>query len=149
MKNDIIYLGLALLTGALIPIQAATNATFSKSVGHPFITGLMVFLVGLIGMLVFVIASRTALPNPKQLMSAPLSGYLGGIIVATYVIMITVLTPRLGVGASIGLIVTGQIICAVTIDHFGLFNMAVRTMSMSRSIGLVLMALGVYLVMRR
>lgn len=144
-----LYVGLALLTGALIPIQAATNVTFSKSVGHPFITGLMVFLVGLIGMIIFVVASRITLPSPKQLMDAPLSGYLGGIIVATYVIMITLLTPRLGVGTSIGLIVTGQLFCAVAIDHFGLFHMAVRTLSISRILGVLLLALGVYLVMKK
>ena len=149
MKNDLIYLALALFTGALIPIQAATNSSFSKSVGHPFITGLMVFIIGLAGMLIFVFMTKTTLPTAKQLTAAPISGYLGGIIVATYVIMITLLTPRLGVGASIGLIVTGQIICAVAIDHFGLFNSPARTIDLSRALGLILMIVGVYLVLKK
>lgn len=51
MKNDLIFLALALITGALIPIQAATNAAFSKSIGTSLMTGLMVFIVGLVGML--------------------------------------------------------------------------------------------------
>src|SRR4051812_27546552 len=118
MKNELIYFILALVTGALIPIQAATNALFSRSIGNPFITGLMVFIVGLLGMLLFILFTRTALPSVQQLTSAPISGYLGGLIVATYVIMITVLAPRIGVGPAIGLIVTGQILCAVAIDHF-------------------------------
>ncbi len=58
MKNDFVYLALALLTGALIPIQAATNAAFSKSIGNPVITGLAVFLVGLVGMVLFILLSR-------------------------------------------------------------------------------------------
>jgi transporter family-2 protein len=149
MKNDIVFLGLALVTGALIPIQAATNARFSKSIGSPIITGLMVFTVGLIGMLLFVLISRTAFPMRQQLASAPVTGYLGGIIVATYVVMITVLVPRIGVGAAIGLIVTGQIICAVTIDHFGLFNVAVRSISVTRFTGMLLMIAGIYLVMKK
>lgn len=149
MKTDIIFLALALITGALIPIQAATNAQFSKSIGNPIITGLMVFTVGLIGMILFVLVSRTAFPMRQQLASAPVSGYLGGIIVATYVVMITVLVPRIGVGAAIGLIVTGQIICAVTIDHFGLFNVAVRSISLTRVLGMLLMIAGIYLVMKK
>ena len=149
MKNDLIFLALALMTGALIPIQAATNAAFSKSIGTPLITGLMVFIVGLVGMLFFTLLSRTSFPARQQLVSAPLYGYLGGIIVATYVVMITILVPKIGVGTAIGLIVTGQIICAVAIDHFGLFNVVVRSISLTRVIGMLLMIGGVYLVMKK
>lgn len=85
----------------------------------------------------------------QQLTSAPLYGYLGGIIVATYVVMITILVPRIGVGTAIGLIVTGQIICAVTIDHFGLFNVAVRPINITRAAGILLMIGGIYLVMKK
>src|SRR3954471_1438798 len=107
MKSNLVYLILALITGALIPVQASTNAAFSKSVGNPYVTGLMVFIVGLAGMLVFMLVSRTPLPDAKQLVAAPLYSYSGGLIVATYVIMITILVPRIGVGTAIGFIVTG------------------------------------------
>ncbi len=149
MKNDLIFLALALITGALIPIQAATNTAFSKSIGNPIITGLMVFVIGLVGMILFTLLSRTSMPARQQLTSAPLYGYLGGLIIATYVVMITILVPKIGVGTAIGLIVTGQIICAVCIDHFGLFNVAVRTISITRLAGLALMIGGVYLVMKK
>src|SRR4051812_45759401 len=112
MKSEFIYLILALITGALIPIQASTNAAFSKSIGNPYITGLMVFVVGLVTMSVFVLVTRTAFPARQQLASAPVYGYIGGVIVTIYVVMITILVPRIGVGPAIGLIVTGQIICA-------------------------------------
>jgi transporter family-2 protein len=149
MKNDIIYLSLALITGALIPVQAATNAAFSKSIGNALATGLMVFIVGLAGMTLFVLLSRTSFPARQQLTAAPLYSYLGGIIVAAYVVMITILVPRIGVGTAIGLIVTGQIICAVLIDHFGLFNVAVRAIDLTRFAGIILMIAGVYLVMKK
>jgi transporter family-2 protein len=148
-KNNLIYLILALITGALIPIQAATNATFSKSMGSPSITGLMVFAVGLVGMIIFVLISRVSLPSAQQLVAAPLYSYLGGIIVAIYVVMITILVPRVGVGTAIAFIVAGQILFAVIIDHFGLFNVSVRTVDMSRLTGILLMIGGIYLVMRK
>lgn len=149
MRNDVIFLVLALLTGALIPIQAGTNAVFSKSVGNPLITGLMVFVIGLVGMLALVLVSKTALPTPQQLTAAPVAGYLGGLIVATYVVMITILVPRIGVGTAIGLIVTGQILCAVTIDHFGFFQVAVRPITVTRLAGMLLLVSGVYLIMKK
>src|ERR1700761_3256261 len=143
MKNDFIYLALALITGALIPIQAATNAVFSKNIGSPSMAGLMVFVVGLVGMLLFILFSRASMPTMQQLSAAPLYSYLGGIIVATYVVMITILVPKIGVGPAIALIVTGQIICAVIIDHFGLFNASVRPADASRIIGVLLMIGGI------
>jgi transporter family-2 protein len=63
--------------------------------------------------------------------------------------MITILTPRLGVGAAIGLIVTGQILCAVLIDHFGLLNAAVKPITLTRLLGMLLMIAGVYMVMKK
>lgn len=126
MKSSIVFLVIALVTGALIPIQAATNAAFSKSIGNPYITGLMVFIVGLLAMILFTFVFRVSLPTAQQLVNAPSYGYLGGIIVAAYVVMITILVLRIGVETAIGFIVTGQILFAVIIDHFGLFNTAVR-----------------------
>jgi transporter family-2 protein len=149
MKNNLIYLAMALITGALIPIQASTNSAFSKSVGNPFLAGLMVFIIGLMGMLLFVFISRISLPTPQQLVSAPLYSYLGGLIVATYVVMITILVPRVGVGTAIAFIVTGQIIFAVLIDHFGLFNSPVRLITATRFAGVLLIIGGVYLVMKK
>ena len=100
-------------------------------------------------MALFVVLSRTALPPATSLRQAPLYTYLGGIIVPTYVVMITILVPRIGVGSAIGLIVTGQIICAVAIDHFGWFNAAVRTLDIRRAGGVLLMIAGIYLVMTK
>jgi transporter family-2 protein len=149
MNNAFIFIVLALITGALIPIQASTNAAFSKSIGNPYITGVMVLMTGLIAALIFIVASRTNVPNVAQLKAAPLYSYAGGPIVCTYVIMITIITPKLGVGNAIGLIVTGQIICAVIIDHFGLLGASIRRIDVQRLIGALMMIGGIYLVMRK
>ena len=148
-KGNLLYLALALITGALIPVQASTNAAFSKSIGNPFITGLVVFIVGLLGMMLFMLITKTSLPTPPQLVAAPLYSYLGGAIVATYVVIITILVPRIGVGTAIAFIVTGQILCAIVIDHFGLFNVQVRPVDVGRITGALLMIGGIYLVMRK
>lgn len=149
MKANIVYLGLALITGALIPVQAATNAAFSKSIGNPITTGLMVFVVGFFGMLIVSVVMKAEVPTVQLLSTAPWYGYAGGIIVATYVVMITLLVPHIGVGTAIALIVTGQIICAVLIDHFGFFNVQVRSLDLSRLTGILLMIAGIYLVMKK
>jgi bacterial/archaeal transporter family-2 protein len=140
---------LCLLSGALIPVQASTNAAFSKAVGNPVITAVVVFATGLLAVAVYTLLARVPLPGMAELRSAPSYGYLGGLIVATYVIVITWVTPRLGVAPAIGLIITGQVIGAIAIDHFGWFDVAVRQINLSRIAGAGLMILGIYLVMGR
>lgn len=149
VKSNLLYLALAVITGALIPVQAATNAAFSKSIGNPYLTGLMVFAIGLLGMIGFVLFTGTSLPAPRAWLQAPAYGYLGGLIVAVYVVMITLLVPRIGVSTAIALIVTGQIGCSILIDHFGLFRAAVRPVDGYRLAGVALMITGIYLIMRK
>ena len=111
--------GLAVIVGALIPVQAATNAAMSRAIGSVAITSLALFAIGFVVVAAWAIVVREPLPSPETLRQVPVYGWLGGFIVASYVISITFLAPRLGVGNAIRLVVTGQIVAAVIIDHVG------------------------------
>ena len=139
---------LALVVGALIPIQAATNAAMSKALGGISYASLVLFGVSLVVVASWLLVTRAAMPPPSAFRSAPFYGYLGGVIVATYVLSITFLAPRLGVGAAICFIVTGQILAAVVIDHFGLFGAPVQPLSWTRMAGVALMIAGLFLAKR-
>src|SRR5437868_5430661 len=99
---------LAVIVGALIPVQAATNASMSRAVGSVPVSSLIVFAVGLAVVSLWAALTKAPLPNAAALRAAPAYGYLGGLIVAGYVVSITFLAPRLGVGNAICFIVTGQ-----------------------------------------
>jgi transporter family-2 protein len=139
---------LSVIVGALIPIQAATNAAMSRAIGSVAITSLTLFAVGFVAVAGWAIAIREPLPSLEALRHVPPYGYLGGFIVASYVVAITFLAPRLGVGNAIRLVVTGQIVAAVAIDHFGAFGAVVQRLTMGRAIGVVLMIIGVILARR-
>jgi transporter family-2 protein len=85
----------------------------------------------------------------EELRGAPTWSYVGGFIVAAYVLTITFLVPRLGVGAAIALVVTGQIAAALLIDQFGLFRALTVPLTPVRLLGGVLMVAGVSLALRR
>jgi transporter family-2 protein len=139
---------MALFVGALIPVQAATNAALSKSLGSVFYASLVLFGVGFVVVATYLAVKRMAPPSLAAFQSAPGYGYLGGFIVASYVLAITYLAPRLGVGNAICFIVTGQIISAVLIDHFGLFGAGVQTINWPRTLGMLLMIAGLFLARR-
>jgi bacterial/archaeal transporter family-2 protein len=139
---------LAVIVGGLIPVQAATNAAMSRVIGSVAITSLTLFGIGFVVVAVWAIVIRVPLPSLETLWRVPAYGWLGGFIVASYVIAITFLAPRLGVGNAIRLVVTGQIVAAVIIDHVGAFGAIVQRLTMGRAIGAVLMIIGVILARR-
>lgn len=149
MKNDLLLILVSLLTGALIPIQATSNAALSKAVGNPVVTAFLVLLLALVSVFVYLLLSRTTIPTWAAFRTSPTYGYVGGWIVAFYIVVITFITPRLGVGASIGLIITGQLLGAVAIDHFGLFDTVKRSIDFNRLTGTLFMIAGIYLVMKK
>lgn len=56
--------------------------------------------------------------------------------------------PRLGATAAISLVVVGQFIAGMVIDHFGLFEVPVRDVDLQRIVATVLLLAGVYLMVR-
>ena len=139
---------LAVVVGALIPIQAATNAAMSRAIGSVALTSLSLFAIGFVVVAIWAIVIGGPLPSLETLRHVPAYGYFGGFIVASYVIAISFLAPRLGVGNAIRLVVTGQIVAAVAIDHAGAFGAVVQRLTMGRAIGAVLMIVGVILARR-
>ena len=146
--NVVLWGALAVIVGALIPVQAATNAAMSRAIGSVAITSLALFAIGFVVVAAWVVVIREPLSSLETLRRVPAYGYLGGLIVASYVISITFLAPRLGVGNAIRLVVTGQIVAAVVIDHVGAFGAVVQRLTAGRAIGVVLMIIGVILARR-
>ena len=141
---------LALIAGALIPVQAAANAALSKSIrGNVPFSALTLFVVAGVATVLALLLAREPTPTVASLRAAPWWSYLGGLIVAFYVFSITFLAPRIGVGTAISLIVIGQILAALTIDHFGLLRSLTFPLTPVRLLGAVLMGVGVFLALRR
>ena len=72
------------------------------------------------------------------------AGALGLVVIgaANYAI------PRVGVVTTIFLIVAGQLMMGTIIDHFGLFETSVRHLDPTRILGMVIMLIGVWLIVR-
>ena len=72
------------------------------------------------------------------------TGLLGLFIVGT----ISYTVPRLGLTAAFTVAVASQFIVAALLDHFGLLGAAIRPLDLSRSLGIGILILGVWLIVR-
>jgi bacterial/archaeal transporter family-2 protein len=148
MANQLFFSCLMLATGIGIPIMAALSATLGTQYGSPAFAASVLFLVALSISVAFLFAVEGGLkPMPRT--SLPFYFYLGGVFVAFYVLSVTWVAPRFGVGNAVAFVLLGQIISRAAIDQFGLLGAPTRTITLERFAGLILMSVGVFLAVRR
>lgn len=136
----------AILAGMFLPLQASLNAKMGAVVQNPLLGSLISFLVGTIGLLIYILVSRVPLANLAQAKSAPTFVWVAGLLGAFYVTAIILLVPRLGVALTFGLVIGGQMLVSILFDHFGLLGTPVHPISWMRSLGALLLIAGVLLI---
>ncbi|MEM0938765.1 MAG: DMT family transporter [Bacteroidota bacterium] len=146
MKSLLILL--AIVSGAVLPIQAALNGKMGKAVGDPIYASLISFIVGSFGLLIYVLASKTPLSSITQATQVNWTVWLAGILGAFYVAFMIILAPKLGVSLTFGLVVTGQLGISLIIDHFGLIGIPIHHISWQRILGILFIIAGVIMIRR-
>lgn len=146
MNNTSLMMLFALLAGALVPLQLIFNGQLGGVTKNAFTASLIVFLIGTLALCVIVMATRPTFPTLAQLASAPKTIWLGGLIATFYILAVVVVTPRLGVGLTVSLILIAQLTTGIMLDHFGVFGNPQRSLTFLRALGLAMMAGGVVLI---
>ena len=137
------YALIMLLTGFCIPFIGALNASLGRELGSPAGASVVLFFVALASSSLTLL--YTGPGAVSKLASVPKVLFLGGILISFYVISITFIAPKFGLGNAIFMILLGQIISAAIIDHYGLLGSIEKPISFIKGIGLILMAFGVWL----
>ena len=75
--------------------------------------------------------------------------WLGGVMSVFIVLGITVATPRIGVAATIGIVIAGNLVMAALIDQYGLLGQEQVAITGLRLVGLALLAAGAALSLVR
>jgi transporter family-2 protein len=129
-------------------IQAAALGKLGDRVGTIEAVGFSTLLAGLTGILVLLVARRS-LSGIGHAFHQPVWLWLGGLLSAFIVLGITFSAPRIGVTAAIGLVITGNLVVAALIDRFGWFGVESIPLEWPRVVGILLLAGGAALVLRK
>lgn len=140
---------LALLGGAVMPIQAGMNRELGDKLGSPFLATLNNFVGGSIFIFIACLFTVRTWPGAAAAGAAPWWSWLGGACGATLVLTSTIAVKHIGSVGLVASLVCGQLLCSLVVDQFGLLGHAVRAITPARVIGLVLLGVGVYLIQRR
>ena len=138
---------LTVLAGGLIALQAPTNVMLAKAGGSPLLAALISFAVGTLALFAAWLASGSR-PGAAAFAGLPWYAWMGGVYGATYVAIAAYAAPRLGLASLITIVIAGQIVMALGLDHAGALGLPRAPVNPARIVGALLVVAGVVLVRR-
>jgi len=133
-----------LVGGIAVGLQGPMASMISQRLGifeSVFIVHLGGALIALVPMLIYgsILAQWRSVP-----WYALGAGIFGLVVIASISYMI----PRVGVAAAVTSVVAGQLLVSAVLDHFGLLGAAIKPLDLTRTLGLSVVMLGVWLTVK-
>jgi bacterial/archaeal transporter family-2 protein len=140
---------LALVAGLAGSIQVAVMGRFGERIGSFEALAANLIFSTIVATSVLLVL-RQSLAGFGDALRSPWWYWIGGGGMGVVVVLtITVVTPRIGTAATIGLLIAGQLAMGVVIDTYGLFGVDKVALSWPRILGVLLLAAGALLALRR
>lgn len=145
MNPNALVMILVVLAGGATALQAPTNARLATAVASPVNAAFVSFAVGAIALAMAAAALHTR-PDMTAVRGLPWWAWIGGLYGAVFVVAAAWGVPRLGVALTITLMVAGQLLIGVILDHFGALGVPRAPLSLGRVAGVGLVIAGVLMV---
>ena len=132
--------------GGLVAMQAPINGMLGRSAGKLAAASIS-FLIGTAVLLAItgVTSSEVKLGEAAKL---PWYYFLGGVLGAAYVTTVLITVGTLGAGGVTAATIAGQLSFSVVLDRLGVLGLPEKPITLGRLIGVVLLAAGVFLIVR-
>jgi transporter family-2 protein len=136
---------IGLIGGAAVGIQSPMAGAMGQKLGGTA-SSFIIHLSGMVlsGLLLYL----RGWEKIREWQSLPwymlIAGLFGVILYQT----IAVTLPRLGSTMMVTLIIIGQLLVGIVIDHFGLMGVVTRHVDLSRALGVIALLVGGYLIAR-
>jgi bacterial/archaeal transporter family-2 protein len=139
---------LAVAAGLAGSVQIAVMSRLGERIGVLQALGFATLLTAVLAFAVLIVARRSvsgyahALHQPWWVLS-------GGVLSLLIVFTITYAGPRIGVAATVGILIAGQLVMGAAIDRFGMFGSQRIGLHWPRLLGIGLLAVGAALSLRK
>jgi transporter family-2 protein len=140
-----VYLAMLFAAGAgvCLALQAASNSRLRQITEQP----LWASYFSIIGTISFaslmMLALRPPLPTVESVKSTEWWQWIGGPLGMIVVMAGAFVVPSLGAAKFISLVVAGQLLASLLLDHYGLMGLAASSLTLGKVGGALLIVLGV------
>ena len=145
----ILFYLMPVFAGVAITIQSGVNSQLRTAIQHPLMAAFISFVVGTIALGILLMLSKEALPGMSQFSSINWYKYTGGLLGAFVVTVTLISVAQIGAGNMFVLVVAGQLITAVLMDHFGILGLKENPVSLQKLLGICLLVFGAWLVNKK
>jgi transporter family-2 protein len=139
---------LAVLAGLFGAVQVAVMGRLGERIGALEAVMVAAIVTGIIVLPILVVARR-GFGGMGETLAQPWWMLTGGALGAAIVLSITIAGPRIGTTAVVALLIAGQLVAALAIDRYGWFGFDRVALDWPRVLGIVLLAVGAALTLRR
>lgn len=144
-SSQALYVAIGLLAGMAVPFLASINAAFGQAIGNVWWASMVLCAVAFATIAGVSLATGAGLPGPSSFAGASWWHLAAGCFFTVYIVSMTFVAPRIGLGNAIVLVIAAQVVTAVVIDHFGLLGAAVHPLDWKRTLGIAFLVAGVML----
>ncbi len=142
-------LPLALGVGIAMAFQTAINSQLREYLHSPLQAALLSFTVGTIVLALMVFLQSAEKPSVAELANIPWLLWIGGCL-GVYAISMSIYTaPKLGFLTFSGLVIFGQLVISMLLDHFGWLGTDKTPINWQRLLGSIIIFVGVLLTLQR
>jgi bacterial/archaeal transporter family-2 protein len=146
--GNALAVALSLVAGVAGTVQIAVMGRLGDRIGVVPAFAFAAAVAAAIGF-VCLLAARRSLAGFADAVHQPSWMWLGGLMGAFVVLTITFAGPRIGTTATVAVFLVGQFAAAALVDRYGLFGLDRIPVSAARIAGVVLLAIGAALTLKR
>lgn len=140
-----IVVAIGLMGGIAVGTQAPIAGVMGQRIGGAS-SSLIVHLGGAVASLLLLVARRGELIHEWRSLPWYMLGC--GVLGLVLYLSLSHTIPRVGATTAITLLIVGQLLAGVVIDHFGAFGIATRALDLDRIVAVALLLAGAYLMVR-
>jgi bacterial/archaeal transporter family-2 protein len=148
VSGNVLATLLTVVAGLAGSVQIALMSRLGERIGVLEALGFSTALTAVLS-LVFVVGARRTLAGYGDAFRQPWWMLLGGVMGLLIVFTITYAGPRIGVAATVGILIAGQLAMGAAIDKWGLFRSEKIPLGWPRLLGIALLAVGAALSLKK
>ena len=148
MSGNVLATLLTVSAGIAGSVQVAVMSRLGERIGVVEALGFSAAVTAVLSF-VLLFAARRSLAGYADAFHQPWWMLTGGFMGLLIVFTVTYAGPRIGVAATVGILIAGQLAMGAVIDRFGLFGADAVALSPARVAGILLLAAGAALTLTR
>ena len=135
-----------LLAGICVCLQGMINGHWQARIGIHYTVVINGIIVTILAMLFFLVGNRVSLQEAASGIRPWIA--LNGLCGFTILTIAAITFPKIGAASVIVLMLSGQLVTGIILDHLGILNIPKHPVSLLRFVGIACIFLGVILTTR-